>query len=343
LLLAGSLPLLVGLTDHAPRARAVWGLAGTVGAALGPALGGVLTELFTWRSIFLVQAPVAALALVAVASPRVRAAAHDRPGPTTRRMVVANLGYLLLFAALVGALFLAVLLVIVVWGLTPIEGALVVSTLPVGALLVRLVLPGLPRWMAASAGGILLAGGLLALAFLPASSAAYAMPALGFCGCGLGMLSGVLGPESLPPGAGLLRSATLSIGARHLGFVLGLVIIAPLLAGQLQHRALDAEKASTAVILDSRLGIREKIPLALDLRNLVEQTPRGQVPDLEKPFNDRGAATRADLRQVRDDLHEAIISTITRAFRSSFGLAAVFAALAAVPALGLALVRRRTP
>ena len=47
------------------RARAVadgrrlWTLAAVVGFAAGPALGGVLTQLFDWRSIFIVQAPVA--------------------------------------------------------------------------------------------------------------------------------------------------------------------------------------------------------------------------------------------------------------------------------------------
>src|SRR4051812_23320247 len=56
LLLAGALPLV---------AVSVWTLAGTFGAALGPALGGVLTQLFDWRAIFVAQAPVAALALVA--------------------------------------------------------------------------------------------------------------------------------------------------------------------------------------------------------------------------------------------------------------------------------------
>ena len=36
-----------------------------LGATLGPVLGGVLTQLFDWRAIFVVQAPVAALALLA--------------------------------------------------------------------------------------------------------------------------------------------------------------------------------------------------------------------------------------------------------------------------------------
>jgi MFS family permease len=40
------------------------------GAALGPALGGVLTDAFSWRAIFLAQAPIAAVALVAAVGVR---------------------------------------------------------------------------------------------------------------------------------------------------------------------------------------------------------------------------------------------------------------------------------
>ena len=54
-----------------------------------------------------------------------------------RRTVPANVCLGLLFGALVGVLFLAVLLVITVWGYTPIGGAAIVSVLPAAALAVR--------------------------------------------------------------------------------------------------------------------------------------------------------------------------------------------------------------
>ena len=65
MLLAGSLALLSTLTGSRARGVAVWIAAGTFGAALGPALGGVLTQLFDWRAIFVFQAPVALIALIA--------------------------------------------------------------------------------------------------------------------------------------------------------------------------------------------------------------------------------------------------------------------------------------
>ena len=65
MLLAGALALLSVLTGSRARGVATWIAAGTFGAALGPALGGILTQLFDWRAIFVFQAPVALVALVA--------------------------------------------------------------------------------------------------------------------------------------------------------------------------------------------------------------------------------------------------------------------------------------
>ena len=76
LLLAGALPVLVALTGSPAAGAAVWTLAGTFGAALGPALGGVLTQAFDWRAIFVVQAPVAALGADRRRRPRPRGGAR---------------------------------------------------------------------------------------------------------------------------------------------------------------------------------------------------------------------------------------------------------------------------
>lgn len=53
--------------DRAQRARAIalWSVGATAGAALGPLVGGLLLESFWWGSVFLVNLPVMALALVA--------------------------------------------------------------------------------------------------------------------------------------------------------------------------------------------------------------------------------------------------------------------------------------
>src|SRR4029079_17087829 len=48
----------------------LWAFAGSTGAALGPAVGGALTEVFDWRAIFVAQLPAAILALVVLPWPR---------------------------------------------------------------------------------------------------------------------------------------------------------------------------------------------------------------------------------------------------------------------------------
>lgn len=77
LLLGSSLPLMVALSGVRERAVALWVGAGTVGTAVGPALGGLLTEALGWRAIFAVQAPAAGVALVA---------ALQAPTPCRRRL-----------------------------------------------------------------------------------------------------------------------------------------------------------------------------------------------------------------------------------------------------------------
>src|SRR5205823_6983962 len=166
LLLAGSLPVL-----GAKR----WTLVGAFGLAVGPALGGVLTQAFDWRAIFAVQAPVAALGLLGAAGRRPGAAVEEGPRLSLARTLPANACLGLLFGALVGALFLGVLLVISVWSYSPIGGALLVSSLPVAALAVRPLARRLEPAVAVCGGAALLALGLIGLALLPSASAALAV------------------------------------------------------------------------------------------------------------------------------------------------------------------------
>jgi hypothetical protein len=328
LLLAGALPL---------ASASVWTLAGTFGAALGPALGGVLTQLFDWRAIFVAQAPVAALALVAAARSEGSVIPAEGWRPSLRRTIPANACLGLVFGALVGALFLGVLMVIVVWQYSPIVGALIVSVLPAAALAVRALTRGLPRTAAITGGAVLLAAGLAALALLPSASVPLAMCALALCGAGLGLAVPVLSNAALDEGAGLIRSGTLTVGIRHLGLVAAIASIAPLLASTLPAAGDRAMLKATAVLLDAPIGITDKIPIALDLRHAFKQAKAGEIPNLKQPFDSRGAATNPALAGARDDLVAAIRATITRAFRSAFFLAAAFAAAAA--AMGWRLLR----
>src|SRR3954453_15833526 len=62
--LVGCLELLVEETGER-RGVALWVAAGVVGTAAGPVVGGLLTEAFAWQAIFVVQVPVAVLAVPA--------------------------------------------------------------------------------------------------------------------------------------------------------------------------------------------------------------------------------------------------------------------------------------
>jgi MFS family permease len=279
LLLASSLSLLAGLLGSQERGAALWTTVAVLGAALGPVLGGVLTQVFDWRAIFAVQAPVAAAALLATVAPGALPAedAHRRK----RGALAADAALALVFAVLVGALFLAVLLVITVWGLDPIVGALVVSALPAATIVARPLARRLAAPAAVGGGALLLAAGL----------------------------------------------------------VLGLALVAPLLTGALDRAGERALLGGTKEILDANVPLRKKVPIALALRDALETALKGEVPDLTKPFDDARARTNTHVREARDSLVNTLESVLTRGFRSSFGLAALFAACSLLPAWRLRAAR----
>jgi predicted MFS family arabinose efflux permease len=339
LLLAGSLPVLARLSGSNRRGAEIWTLSGLIGASLGPALGGLLTQLFDWRAIFAVQVPLALgglLALVRLRRVHVTDESGDRP--PAGRAIYANVSLGLLFGALVGVLFLAVLMVVLVWGYSPIGGALVVSVLPLATVAARPLQRRLGRSTAACAGSTLVALGLVALAVLPSSSLGYAMPALAICGAGVGLAVPAFSAAALDLGAGLIRSGTLTIGVRHLGLVLALAVIAPILAAELPSTGNRVTLQATAVLLDAPIGLGTKVPIAVDVAREFQQAQSGEIPDLGKPFDEHGAQRDSAVAAARDRLVATVEETITRAFRVPFLFAAALAAGSLL--LGVTLGRR---
>lgn len=82
---------LIRLAFDNPRERniaiAIWGSMSIAGAALGSILGGALLERFWWGSVFLINVPVVALALVATAI----IAPHNDPDPSKKWDLVSSL------------------------------------------------------------------------------------------------------------------------------------------------------------------------------------------------------------------------------------------------------------
>ncbi len=376
LLLAGCLPVLDALVASEGRGRRWWAVAGAIGTAVGPALGGALTELFDWRAIFFVQAPVVALAVVAAAPRSVRSSRVDsrgflgqgrdtsvwgampaeppvrhaddggglEPAPEVRpagwRIAVANAGFALVFAALVAALFLGVLLAIEVWRYSPLGGAALVSALPLGMALGRLGHAAPSPWRAGG-GCLLLALGLTGLAMLPGERWGFAAAAFAMCGAGFDLVHEVLDEVAVPAHGSLVRNSAVSVSARHAGLVLGLAIIAPLLSTSIADGIQRATLGATRTMLEADLDLQDKIPVTWHLRDAIESAPRGQVPDLGAVFAKEGAKGDNDLARARDQLQGVVADAMTRSFRPAFIAAALIALAALVPAMIVALTRRK--
>ncbi|MDX6647395.1 MAG: hypothetical protein QOK40_3122 [Miltoncostaeaceae bacterium] len=334
LLLAGSLPVLAHLLGDGRRAVAWWALAGSAGAALGPALGGVLTEVFDWRAIFVAQVPPAAVALLT--TPRAPAgvpAPRGRPGP---RALAADAALALVSGALVAALFPAVVLMINGWGLRPLAAAGVVSALPLATVAASLIARPLGVRRTLAAGATLLALGLVALALLPAPQPALAAWALACCGLGIGLTVPQLVRAGMPDGPELATGASWSVGVRHLGLVVGLLAMTPLLAHDMGAAGDKVRDAGAARLLDAPLPISAKVELADALEQGVREG-RTTPAALLEPLRSREAAEPA-LTGIRRSLEDLIAAALTRGFRRGFLLAAGLALLALVPILSM---RRR--
>lgn len=345
LALVGCLELLVSVYGER-RGIATWITAGVIGTATGPVAGGLLTQAFSWQAIFVVQVPVAALTVpAALVAPVVPAPLPDPHRPARHRPAVRpNLTLALLSAALTAALFLLVLLLVDGWRHTPATAALAVSVVPIAALAARPLARSLrpPAEVEVAVGCFLVAGGLVGLALLPSADIAWTIAPQALIGLGLGLTVDQLTSQAMHLRLPRVEHASWTIGARHLGVVLGLAILTPVFVADLQDAQEPAQEAITSLVLDSPLTARDKVSLAQQLGNELTNQ-QGRVPDLHRAFAaadftpDAGPAAVALEHALDDQLERAA----TRAFRDSFLVAACLALLALLTVV--APRRRRTP
>jgi MFS family permease len=332
-----ALELLPASVGSERRATAVWATAGATGAALGPAVGGLLTELVSWQSIFLLQVPVA----LAAAVPILAVARHEAATGilqtevrrTGRPHLAANVALAMVSAAIAAALFLLVLLLIEGWRLTPIGAAIVVTVMPLAAILGSRLSPLVPSARArAAAGAILVSGGLGGLALLPKAEVALTLPPQILVGIGLSLVLSALTETALGGRAPQAIHGGWTISARHAGVVIGLLALTPIFTADIAQQRDDAINAGTAVILDSKVNPLLKIDLAQKIEDRLEGET-GKVPTLGPAFeplpSDPG--DREDVEQLRDELQEQLNRGATHAFSPSFGLAALLGLLALIP------------
>src|SRR5918999_6127579 len=242
--------------DGGGAGRRLWVGAAVAGTAAGPALGGLLTELFDWRAIFIAQAPIALAAAPALLASPIATVRETLPRPP--RDALAALALALLSGALTAVVFLLVLLLISGWSVEPLAAAAAVSVLPVAALAGSFVRG--PADTRAVAGCVLVAGGIACLALLPEASVAWTIVPQLLAGTGMGMAFPALAGELLPERTRGQAAALLSL--RHAGITIVLVVLAPVVAAELDDQVDLARERGTAVVLDSALPPTDKIALA---------------------------------------------------------------------------------
>src|SRR5829696_4791339 len=339
----------------------IWVVAAVFGTAVGPALGGALTQAFDWRAIFLAQvvpALAAAAACVALRAGRAPAAtaaepagaAPGTPAPRTapgggraatpagpaaaaprtapggnraatpagpaaaaprtapggnraatpaRPAAAALLALAAVSAALTAVLFLLVLLLVSGWSLDPLAAAAAVSVLPGAAV-----------------------GWIVAPQLLAGAGMGMALPAL----------AGELLPERTPGQAAWL------LAVRHAGITLALLLIAPVVAAQLDDAVADVRERGAALILDARLPPLDKLelagPLVADLDPVDPRDSLRRALDAQAPRFAGDPEERSEYAELTERADETLIAGIEDAFRVAFAIAGALAlagALAVLP------------
>ena len=336
--LIGCLELLVAEYGER-RGVAAWVTAGVVGTASGPVVGGLLTQAFSWQAIFVVQVPMAVLAVpAALAVPAVPTPTPDRHRPALR----PNLTLALLSAALTAALFLLVLLLVEGWHRSPAAAALAVSVVPVAALAARPLARRLspPDEVEVAVGCFLIAGGLVGLAIPPSADLAWTIAPQALVGLGLGLTIDRLTSQAMQMRLPRVQHAGWTISARHIGVVVGLALLTPVFTADLHDAQVPAQEAITSLVLDAPLQPQDKIAVARALGHQLSEQ-RGQVPDLRPAFATLSLSPDERLAgaALERDLHAQLERAATRAFRDSFLVGAGLALLALISVIA---PRRRT-
>ncbi len=354
LLVCASLPLFARPGGSGSSTLHSWATTAALGAAVGPTVGGVLTQLFDWRAIFFAQAPVAAaaaaLAVVGRLEPHQDTANEQHEARTSDGRglspTLANVSLALVSAGLIGALFLATVLLINVWQLSPLGAAAVLAVIPVATAVTGRLATPLSARVSAAAGAIVLAAGLGGFALISHRELLPALLALAFCGAGLGLAFPALTTAALETRGPLVARAARTVAAREGGLVVGLVLLTPVLVNQLEAAPNRAIPQIAGSIIGAPVSLGTKFQLGEGLEKADADAPQSQLPDLGPPFSRAAAgaspSTRAALASLQVQLQALVVRAVTRSFREPLLLCALLSLLALIP-LGYDAARGRAP
>jgi MFS family permease len=332
------------LLDGGGRGARAWLLASVLGLAAGPALGGVLTQVFEWRAIFIFQVPLgAAASLLTYTWPAF--AAQPSPAPTrspraTGRVtrLVAAIALACISGALSAVLFLLVLVLIAGWSVSPIRAAVAVSVLPIAALAGACITG--PAWWRAAAGCLLIGAGVLALAWIPQPNLWWTVAPQLLAGVGAGLALRALSGELLPQTT--MKQAGRLLSVRHAAVAVVLIALGPLISAQLNAGIRQAQLQGIALVLDAKLSPEQKVRLAPSLFGAVSaQQPLASLRTaLAAHQSEFSGADLAVYKQFGARSQTVLLNVVKRGFRLSFLIAGMLALLAAALLLTPALLSR---
>ncbi len=297
---------------------------GVLSAAAGPVVGGALTQAFSWRAIFVAQAPV----------PLVAAALHktwsQAPPPSGARALPARRPILtlgLVSGALSALLFGVVLLLVVGWAMRPLSAALAVTLVPVAALAGVLVRGDAQTRVVAGCG--LIGGGIGALAFLPSNAVGWLVVPECVAGFGMGLALAPLLEHLLPERTHADRARNLAV--RHIGITLALVTLAPVIAHDLDAATERAKLQTVAVVLDAPIAPGKKLRLApLLVRSVRSDHPLAAVrSDARAARRTVPPADRSTFDSMFGRVENVFVAAASDAFHRAFLISAALAFLAA--------------
>lgn len=324
--------------------RHLWIAAAVFGTAAGPGVGGLMTQAFDWRSIFIIQVPIGIVGAIACLQIGIPQPTHH-PTPFRWRPLV-SIG--LLAGGLAAVLFTLVLQLVAGWNVEPIVAALVVSVLPVAAIATSWqtkIDPG-PR---AALGCGMVAAGTLCLIFVPGAGVLWTIPPQLIAGIGMGLafpaLNGGLIPERSTADAARLLTA------RHAGMFLAVLLVGASVNHELNVASRQGQKQAIAALLDANISPLAKLTsVGPSLLKALEraESPRGAIEgSLESQagkISSKDQQAFADFRTKADD---TAVAAANKAFLPAYliaGLMALAAALLLLDSATLgAAVRHRLP